>query len=211
MLLMRRLLRDPAPVLDELNERYGGVCGLGIGPMRMAVVGEPEALSELFALPQEDFVWGHRFNVLGFVVGDGSMIVSDGPDHRRRRSSVKSAFSRRRLNGWIPMIVEQTDAAVQRLPLDGGNDRGLVDLAPVVRRLVLEVVVRAFFGERLAPRAEEIGRLFQSSQEYLESPAIRQLPHPFPFTRRARVRSDRRSPGRPDRSRDRSIPTAPLG
>jgi cytochrome P450 len=68
-----------------------------------------------------------------------------------------------------------------------------VDLAPVVRRLVLEVVVRAFFGERLAPRAEEIGRLFRSSQEYLESPAIRQLPHPFPFTRRARVRSDRRS------------------
>ena len=29
-------------------------------------------------------------------------------------------------------------------------------------------------------------------QAYLESPAVRQVPHPFPFTRRARVRQDRR-------------------
>lgn len=190
LLLLRRLLRDPAPVLDELNERYGGVCGLGAGPLRMAIVGDPAALSELFAAPVDDFRWAHRLNVLAFVVGDGSMIVSDGPDHRRRRSSVKSAFSRRRLNGWIPTILEQTDIAVGRLPLEPGRTEQ-VDLAPIARRLVLEVVVRAFFGERLAARAEEIGDLFQSSQDYLESPAVRQLPHPFPFTRRARVRSDR--------------------
>ncbi len=113
--LIRRLLADPTPLLDELAQEYGSMCGFGAGPMRMAVVGDPTALREMFAMPTEHFRWGHKFNVLGFVVGKESMIVSDGVDHARRRASVQTAFSRRRLNGWIPMIVERTDAAIDRL------------------------------------------------------------------------------------------------
>jgi len=93
--LLRRLLRDPQPVLDELAATVGPVAGLGAGPMRIAVIGDPAALRDLFTLTADHFRWGHRFNVLGFVVGDGSMIVSDGADHKRRRSSVQAAFSRR--------------------------------------------------------------------------------------------------------------------
>lgn len=189
---LRSILKDPQPVLDELAERYGPIYGLGAGPVRMAVVGDPAALRELFGSPTDSFRWGHKFNLLGFVVGDGSMIVSDGADHKRRRSSVQTAFSRRRLNGWIPTIVERTDAAADRLTssLIAGPD--LVDLYPVGRALVLDIVVRAFFGDRMAQRAAEIGDLFQRAQDYLESPAVRQIPHPFPFTARARVRADRR-------------------
>ncbi|NNE72249.1 MAG: hypothetical protein HKN26_01140 [Acidimicrobiales bacterium] len=47
------------------------------------------------------FRWRHEFNVLGFIVGNGSMIVSDGADHKRRRSSVQAAFS--------PAPAEQVD------------------------------------------------------------------------------------------------------
>src|SRR5215203_2136038 len=119
----------------------------------MAVVGDPTALRELFGTTTDAFRWGHRFNVLGFVVGEGSMIVSDGEDHRRRRSSVQAAFSRRRLNGWIPMIVEQVDVAVDRLAPRLGPSGAVVDLAPFGRRLVLEVVVRSLFGGSLGDRA----------------------------------------------------------
>ena len=83
--------------------------------MRVAVVGDPVALRELFAAPTDSFRWNHKFNLLGVVVGPGSMIVSDGADHKRRRSSVQAAFSLRRLSGWIPMIVERTDAAIDDL------------------------------------------------------------------------------------------------
>jgi cytochrome P450 len=190
---LRRLFSDPQPVLDELRAGYGPVVGLGAGPVSLAIVGDPQALRELLAMPTASFRWGHKFNVLGFVVGPGSMIVSDGDDHRRRRSSVQSAFSRRRLNGWIPMIVQRTDAAVDTLVADLDGGEGDVDLYPVGRGLVLDIVVRALFGERLAERATEIGDLFQRPQDYLESPAIRQLPHPFPFTARSRVRADRRA------------------
>lgn len=190
---LRRILSDPQPVLDDLCEQYGPLCGLGAGPMRVAVIGAPAMLDELFAMPNDSFRWGHKFNVLGFVVGPGSMIVSDGPDHQRRRSSVQTAFAIRRLQAWVPTIVERTDAAMDRLGVDLAGRTETVNLYPVGRRIVLEIVVRALFGERLAARAQEIGDLFQRPQDYLESLAIRQFPHPIPFTMRARVRADRQA------------------
>jgi cytochrome P450 len=91
------------------------------------------------------------------------------------------------------MIVDRTDKVLDRVvaDLDGGTDR--IDLYPLGRQVVLDVVVRSLFGERLAARADEIGALFRAPQAYLESPAARQLPHPLPFTRRARVRADRKA------------------
>ena len=32
--LIRRIPADPAPVLDEVSERYGSMCGFGAGPLR---------------------------------------------------------------------------------------------------------------------------------------------------------------------------------
>lgn len=185
--LLRRIFRDPQPVLDELRAGYGPVVTLGAGPVRMAIVGGPAEIRELFAMPNSSFRWNHKFNVLGFVVGQGSVIVADGEDHDRKRLAIQSAFSRRRLNGWIPMFARQVDEAVRRLP-----DQGTLDMYPVGRRLILEIVTRAFFGEQMGTRAVELGDLFQSAQDYIEAPAVRQLPHPFPFTARARVRRDRR-------------------
>ena len=189
--LLQRLFENPAPVLDELRESLGPIYGLGAGPVRMAMVGDPTALRELFAIPSDSFRWNHKFNVLGFVVGSASMIVSDGDDHLRRRKSVQGAFSRRRLNGWIPTIVERTDAAIDRLLADLPATGAEVDMYPVGRSLVLDIVVRSLFGPRMADRTAEIGELFQRPQDYLESSFARQLPHPFPRTRRARVAADR--------------------
>ena len=191
--LIRRILSDPAPVLDEVADRYGPMCGFGAGPVRLAVVGDPAALRELFAMPTDHFRWGHKFNALGFIVGKASMIVSDGDDHSRRRASVQTGFSRRRLNGWIPTIVERTDRMIDRLTASLAGDERKVDLYPFGRELVLEIVVRSMFGEGLAARAAEIGELFERPQAYLESPAIRQFPHPFPATARWRARADRRA------------------
>jgi cytochrome P450 len=190
---LRRLFRDPQPVLDELRAAHGGVCGLGWGPVRITIVGDPALLRELFAHSAESFRWDHKFNVLRVVVGDGSMIVSDGADHQRRRAPVQAAFARRRLNACIPMIIDQTDAGIDRLAASIGQTVAVVDLYPLGRSVILHIVVRALFGERMGERADEIGALFQRPQDYLEAPAVRQLPHPIPFTRRSKVRADRRA------------------
>ena len=191
--LFRRMFVDPVPVLEDLANRHGPNFSIGGGPVRMAVVGEPAAMREMFAMSTDQFRWAHKFNLLGFIVGKESMLVSDGAAHKRRRSSVQGAFSRRRLNGWIPMIVERTDAAINRVIADLGASSETVDLYGAGRSLLFELAVRSFFGERLAGRSVELSELFRRSQDYIESPAARQIPHPFPGTKRAKVRQDRRA------------------
>jgi cytochrome P450 len=106
---------------------------------------------------------------------------------------VQKGFARPRLNRLVPTILARTDAAIAGIAGPTSPSGRPVDLYPVGRDLILGVTLHALFGERTARRAVEFGDLFRRPQQFIEAPAIRQLPHPFPFTARARVRSDRRA------------------
>jgi cytochrome P450 len=185
----RELTGDPCPALDRLRAELGPTFGVAVGPLRIVVVGDPSQLNELLARPVTSFRWGHALNGLRFYVGDCSVIVADGDDHRRRRAMVQPAFARRRLDTWIPMIVEETDATIDR---ELSSVRGEIDLFPIGRRLVLRVVMQALFSRGLPADAATFDRLIEPAKTYLEQSGIRQLPHPFPYTRRARCRKARR-------------------
>jgi cytochrome P450 len=188
--LVRRLLSTPQSALDEVNAIYGPICGLGAGPLRMMIVGRPALIRELLMLPSDRFTYDIPISPFPFVVGKTTMIVSDGDDHKRRRGSVQQAFSRRRLERWIPMIIDRTDAAIDQLLATSTPDVP-VDLYRIGRRLLIDIVLRTLFGERLATRIDEIDQRFTRSQLYLSRPLFRQIPHPIPWTERAAVRRDR--------------------
>ncbi len=187
--LFRLGFAKPHRFLDELRDRYGPVCMLGAGPLRILVIGDPAALRDLFALSTDRFRWRHKFNWFATVVGKGSMLTNDGTEHKRLRSAVQAGFSRRRLNTWIPMIIQRTDTTIDEL-VAGTTPGRAVDVYPFGRALSLEIVTHALFGDRLAARSGEIGKLMQSAQDYVSAmkPA-----HPFPFGIQGRVRADRRA------------------
>ena len=189
--VLRRLLNDPTTALDECADTYGPTFSVRVGPMHIVVVGDPAHLTEVFGQPNTSYRWGFAMNVLGFIVGPTSLIVSDGDAHRCRRSAVQPAFARRRLDGWIPMIVSEADAMIDdRLrPVLGRS--GIADMYPLGKDLVLAITVRAFFGNGLQHRTEEIGAIFDELQAYLELPGHKQIPHRLPFTQRARARAAR--------------------
>ncbi|MFT6812855.1 MAG: cytochrome P450 [Ilumatobacter sp.] len=188
--LVRHLLSTPQSALDEVNARYGPICGLGAGPLRMMIVGRPALIRELLLLPNDRFIYDIPISPFRFVVGKTTMIGSDGDDHKRRRGSVQQAFSRRRLERWIPLIIDRTDDAIDQLLATSTPDVP-VDLYPIGRRLLIDIVLRTLFGERLATRIDEIDQRFARSQLYLSRPLFRQIPHPIPWTERAAVRRDR--------------------
>ena len=194
--LLRLVFSDLAAGLDELNSTFGAICQIGVPGVRIVVIGDPALIQEMSSTKAGAFRWKHKFNVIGvrFVVGKGSMIVSDGADHRRRRGAVQRSFTRPRLNSWVPMILDRIDATLDEV-VDETADRPAeqpVDLYPVGRDLVLGVTLHALFGEHLAKHVDEFSQLFLRAQAFIEAPGIRQLPHPIPFTSRSRVRADRR-------------------
>ena len=189
--LVRQLLDEPAATLDACAERFGPTFVLGAGPIRMVIVGEPAHLREVLSQPNSAYRWGHFANLLGFITGSTSMVVSDGDDHHRRRGAVQPAFARRRIEGWIPMIVAETDRMIDgrlRPALTGDHP---LEFYPVGKDLVFAITVKAFFGNGLEHRTAEMGAMFDELQAYLELPVASQLPHRIPFTRRARVRAAR--------------------
>lgn len=188
---IKRLLEDPTTTLDDLCAAHGPTFQIAVGPLRLAIVGAPAHLSDVFAQPSTSYRWGYALNVLGFIVGPTSLIVSDGDDHRRRRAAVQPAFARRRLDGWIPMIVAETDRMIDGRLEPALVNGGRTDVYPLGKDLVLAITVRAFFGNGLEHRTAEIGAIFDELQAYLELPGIKQLPHRFPFTRRSRARAAR--------------------
>jgi len=135
----------------------------------MVVVGSPPLIHDVLMQPNDRYRWDTRLSPFPFVIGKCTMIASDGPDHRRRRGAVRQAFGRRRLQRWIPMIVERTDVAIDDL-LASGARRSSTDLYPVGHRLLIEIVVRALLGERLVERTEEIDVRFARAQRYLSTP-----------------------------------------
>ncbi len=188
---LRWLLNDPTTALDACADIYGPSFSVRVGPMHMVVVGDPAHLTDVLGQPNTSYRWGFAMNVLGFIVGPTSLIVSDGDAHRRRRSAVQPAFARRRLDGWIPMIVSETDAMIDDQLRPVLDRRGIADLYPFGKDLVLAITVRAFFGNGLQHRTEEIGAIFDELQAYLELPGHKQIPHRIPFTQRARARAAR--------------------
>jgi cytochrome P450 len=179
----------------ESARKYGPVCAFGVRPMRMVTVGDPELIQRLLTMKAENFRWGHFVQRIGpaFVVGRSSMLASDGVDHRRRRGSVQKGFSRPRLNRWISTIVERTDAQLDAITTGLAVGTTRRDLYLDAREIIIGTTVNALFGEQTATRANEIGELFRRPQAFIEQSAVRQLPHPMPWGKRAQVRRDRRA------------------
>jgi cytochrome P450 len=184
---------EPCQPLDELSARFGPTFELALGPLRLVVVGDPDQARELLGTEQEAFRWGRVARNLAMVVGRTSIIVSDGAEHRRRRSLVQPGFARRRLDSWIPLVVAETDRSIDETLAASGGQATDVDLYQLVRVLVRRIVVRVLFGSELGSRADEIGALLEPAMSYASQPLMRQLPHPLPFTRRARARAARRA------------------
>lgn len=188
---VRCLLTEPCSALDGLVAAHGRTFELRAGPARLLVVGDADLVGDVLTGRQERFRWRTAFRNLTIVTGPTAMMVSDGADHRRRRSLAQPAFARRRIDGWAPLVVREADRAIDALLV--GAD---VDLHEVMRAVVRRIVVRVLFGEELAARADEVGAALAPAVAYAGRPVLRQLPHPLPVgarqeARRARRRVDR--------------------
>jgi len=109
----------------------------------------------------ELFRWSEAFELLKPVVGDTSLIVSDGDDHKRRRRLVQPAFHHRHVNEYLTILAEDADRLI-----DGwGPD---VNLYHEFKRGFRRMNVRALFGSRIGERADSFGDQLQPMLELID-------------------------------------------
>lgn len=163
-----RMRRDPLGVLTELHERYGPVFATGAGPLRYVWLIGPDAHRELFSPKLERFSWREATKPLLVVDGETAIVLSDGEDHARRRRIVQPAFSIRRIDGYVPLMVAEIQHTLAGW-IPGREFDGYQEL----RRCVRRIVTRALFGERLSGQADELGDRLQPGLDFLDRP----MPH----------------------------------
>jgi cytochrome P450 family 135 len=152
--------RHRARFLPAMARRYGDVFSLRVPPYadNLVVFNRPEHIKEIFAADPRDLHAGEGNQILGPVMGEHSVLLTDETEHARARRLLMPAFNGASLRGYRDLVASIAGAEVDRWTAN-------TELAALNRMnaLTLEVIMRVVFGvtdthtrDQLAPRLHRI-------------------------------------------------------
>jgi cytochrome P450 len=145
----------PGEALLALYRRRGAVINSGIGRHGYTCLLGGEANKFVFA-NADAFSWRETFENLALVDGPTALIVSDGADHRRRRSVVAPGLRHRQIQDYVQTMVSNIDTVI-----DGWQPGQRLDIYRQCRCAVRRSTAESLFGQRIAIHSDFIGRLLQ--------------------------------------------------
>ena len=186
--LARRLNADPHHTLLEMRETYGPVIEFGAGRYRYVYLLSVEANEYVLTRGSDHFTWAGAFRPLAVAVGETALVLSDGEDHHRRRRVVQPAFHRRRIDGYLAIMLEEANRV-----LDRWAPGATVDAFAEFRLAIRRVVLRCLFGDELVARDDELADRLEIVLRYVNRPPMRRfdwnLPG-LPYRRAIRARDE---------------------
>ncbi|WP_433710044.1 cytochrome P450 [Nocardia sp. CA-084685] len=173
-------IRNRAQVLPPLRRRYGDVFSLRVPPFaqNLVVFSRPENIKEIFAGDPRDLHAGEGNQILGPVMGEHSVLLTDEAEHARARRLLMPAFNGAALRGYRDLVAEIAAAEVDHWP--SGSTVITLDR---MNALTLEVIMRVVFGvtdgrtrAALAPRLGRIVGVGPLQYLGLMKPALQKYP-----------------------------------
>jgi cytochrome P450 family 135 len=134
-----------------LHRRYGDVFSVRMAPAgrTLVMLRRPEHVKEVFAGDPQQFHAGEGNAILGPVMGEHSLLLTDGDQHQRARMLLMPAFngaSLRRYRGLVTRIARDEAGTWT----DGGSIRALRHMNAVTLEVILQVVFGVTDEERLS-------------------------------------------------------------
>jgi cytochrome P450 len=145
----------PGEALLALYRRRGAVIHSGVGRRGYTYLLGPEANKFVFA-NADAFSWAQTFESLAIVDGPTALIVSDGDDHRRRRSVVAPGLRHRQIQDYVQTMASNIDAVI-----DGWRPGQRLDIYRQCRSAVRRSTAESLFGPRLAMHSDFLGEQLQ--------------------------------------------------
>lgn len=145
----------PGEALLALYRHRGAVVDAGVGRHGFVYLLGAEANKFVFA-NADAFSWRETFESLVPVDGPTALIVSDGEDHRRRRSVVAPGLRHRQVQDYVQTMVCTIDAVI-----DTWRPGQRLDLYQEFRSAVRRSTAESLFGPRLAAHSDFLGAQLQ--------------------------------------------------
>ena len=139
-----RALFSPRLGLPRLRARYGDTVTIQLPVYGKAVViSDPADVKQLYRTSPE--IADKLDASLGRVLGSGSLFSITGEQHRKQRKLLVPPFHGRRLGAYERIVEQEALAEFAQWPQDR-----LFATLPSMRRLTLNIILRAVFGARAA-------------------------------------------------------------
>jgi cytochrome P450 len=145
----------PGEALLALYRRRGAVINSGVGRHGYTYLLGAEANKFVFA-NADAFSWRETFENLALVDGPTALIVSDGDDHRRRRSVVAPGLRHRQIQDYVQTMASNIDIVI-----DGWQPGQRLDIYRQCRSAVRRSTAESLFGQRIAMHSDFLGEQLQ--------------------------------------------------
>lgn len=145
----------PGEVLLALYRLRGPVTNQRVGGYRLVYLLGPEANKFVFA-NSDAFSMREAMQVLIPVDGPTALIVSDGAEHRRRRSLVQPALHHRQVQHYVQIMAANADAVI-----DTWQPGQQLDIYEQFRSAIRRSTIESLFGPRMAGHADFFGEQLQ--------------------------------------------------
>ena len=141
----REYLADPLRYLTKLQREHGDIVYFKLGLQGVYLVSDPELIYDVLVTNDRKFarVAGP---IRGYsrIIGEGTLMTSEGDRYRRQRRLVAPALHHRRLLSYADIVTAESIRTIDRWR-DGDVREVLTDM----ESLTLAVVMRSLFGADL--------------------------------------------------------------
>lgn len=147
-----RWIFDPIRFMRGARERFGPVFTVRFpGAPPFVFVADPAIVRDVFTGDPNTLFAGEGNKVLQSLVGEGSLLLLDGPRHLRERRLVMPPFHGERLRGYVAAMREVTEEVLGALP-EGER----LPIHRVMQAITLDVILRTVFGVARGPELERM-------------------------------------------------------
>ena len=163
---MRQWFRDPVDFMERNRARHGSIFTVKLGALkRCAFIAEPDAAWQVLSGDPSTFRMGPTNQIFRPVLGENSLFLLDGEEHKRHRRLMAPSFHPRAVRGYAGLIEEIAAREMAGWPVDEP-----FQLQQPMRRITTESIVRIVIGVCSPERDSEIRRLVPEMLEIAENP-----------------------------------------
>ena len=142
---------------DNAN-RFGDPFTVQLGSIGPTVLfGDPQAVRQIFQLATAAFECRQFNEHYKYIMGEHSLLVSDGPQHQRRRRLFKPLLAVQPAQHFAALVGEIAQRAVSQWPTGEA-----FNVRPSMHALSLQIMLRIIFGDSHKELSRAILRLFTS-------------------------------------------------
>lgn len=163
---MRRWFSDPVNFMEGNLASHGPIFSVRLGALkRCAMVADPDAAWRVLGGDPRVFRMGPTNRLFAPVLGERSLFLLDGEEHRHQRRLMAPAFHRQGVRRYGDLIEEIAAREMSSWPV--GETFPLQD---AMRRVTTESIVRIAIGVCLPDNDAEIRRLVPAMLKIAENP-----------------------------------------